>query len=142
VSRRETVPLRDYIDRGLAELARYHDATVSGIQAEIDRRLGEVQRETEGRLREQATAREQVAASLERRLDGMNEFREQVRDTTARKIDADLFRQTVGELMGRLERAEAALERQRGRMSAYVAGTSFLMLAIAILTLVINHYRF
>jgi hypothetical protein len=139
---RTSVSLRDYVDLAVANLARYHDATVSVIQEEIDRRMAEMQRETEGRFREQATALSAASASMDHRLEGMNEFREQVRDTTSRKVDADLFRQTCDALADRIDRAEGALERQRGRMSAYVAGTSFLLLAIAILTLIINHYKF
>ena len=136
------MPLRDYVDRALADLARYHDATVTGIQAEIDRRIGEVQRETEGRFREQATGVAATTAALDKRLDTMNEFREQVRDVTARKVDADLFEQTVTALRGRIDRAEAALERQRGRMGAYAATGTIIVVVVAVLTLVVGHVKF
>lgn len=102
--RGDKVPLRDYTDRALADLARYHDATTGAIQAEIDRRLGEVQRETTFRLNA-----------------------------------ADAANAT---LLTRVERAEAALERQRGRMSAYAAIGSVLVVAVAVLTLILNHVRF
>jgi hypothetical protein len=136
------VTLRDYIDRGLGDLARYHDAGITGLQTELDRRLGEVQRETEGRFREQAAAVLAATSALDKRLDAMNEFRESVRDITGRKIDADLFRQTTDALLSRLERAEAALERQRGRMGAYAAVSVFLVTAVTVLTLVLNQIRF
>lgn len=139
--RGDKVPLRDYVDRGLADLARYHDKTVGSIQEEIDRRLSEVQRETEGRFREQATAVAAATAALDKRLDGMNEFREQIRDTTAHKIDGDLFRQVTDALMARVDVAEAALERQRGRMSAYATISAVLVTAVTVLTLVLNHIR-
>jgi hypothetical protein len=101
--RGEKVTLRDYVDRGLGDLARYHDAGITGLQGEIDRRLGEIQRETGYRLSENATAR-----------------------------DA---------LLARVERAEAALERQRGRAAAYAAVSVIAVTIVAVLTLVLNHVR-
>ena len=139
--RGDKVPLRDYMDQGLADLARYHDATVDAIQSEIDRRLGEVQRETESRFREQGTALNAASAALDRRLEGMNEFREQIRDVTARKVDDSLVRQTTEALAARVDAAEAALERQRGRMSAYATISVILVTAVTVLTLVLNHIR-
>jgi hypothetical protein len=141
VARRDTVPLRDYIDRAVTDLTRYHDATVSSIQSELDRRLGEVQRETESRFREQAAAVLAANAALDHRLDGMNEFRESIREVTSRKIDTDLFTETIDALRARVERAESALERQRGRMGAYAAVGTIAVIIIAIMTLVINHIR-
>ena len=139
---RDAVPLRDYIDRGMADLAKYHDATVSGIQAEIDRRLGEIQRETDLRLSQQAAAVSAATAALDRRLDAMNEFREQIRDTTARKVDTDLYRQASEQIGARLENIESMLDRARGRMSAYAAVSAFLVTAVTVLTLVLNHIHF
>ena len=142
MARRDTVPLRDYVDRGLADLARYHDATVAAIQDEIDRRIGEVQRETESRFREQATALAASSAALDRRLESMNEFREQVRDTTARKVNEDLFRQVTEALAARIDLTEATLERQRGRMSAYATISAVLITVVTVLTLILNQVRF
>lgn len=139
--RGEKVTLRDYVDRGLADLARYHDKTLGDVQAEIDRRFGEVQRETEGRFREQATATRAATAALDKRLDSMNEFRNAIRDVTDRKVDADLYRAATDAILARLDRAESALDRQRGRMGAYVAVSAFLVTAVTVLTLVLNHIR-
>ena len=139
---RDAVPLRDYVDRGLTDLAKYHDVTVSGIQAEIDRRLGEIQRETDLRLSQQAAAVAAATAALDRRLDAMNEFREQIRDTTARKVDTDLYRQASEQIGARLENIESMLDRARGRMSAYAAVSAFLITVVTVLTLVLNHIPF
>lgn len=139
--RHDKVKLRDYVDRTLGDLTRYHDRDLAYLQAEIDRRLGEVQRETAGRFREQATTLTASTAALDRRLEQMNEFREQVRDVTARKVDEALFRQTTGELLARVEKAEAALERQRGRIAAYAVVLTVISVLVAILSLILNHVQ-
>jgi hypothetical protein len=140
--RHRDVPLRDYVDRALADLTRYHDRDTASLQAEIDRRLGEAQRETESRFREQAAAALAATSALDKRLDAMNEFRESIRDTTARKIDTDLYRQTVDSLTARMEAIEATQDRQRGRIAVYSAAGSILIVVVAILTLILNHVQF
>ena len=104
---RNAVTLREYIDRGLGDLAKYHDATVNGIQAEIDRRLGEIQRETNTRL------------------DG------QAKEATALK---DRAGDAADRIVDRLDKLEQVIDRQRGRQAAYA---SLATLAGVILTLLI-----
>lgn len=137
MGRDNRVTLRDYIERGLTDLARYHDRDTATLQAEIDRRLSEVQREIESRFRETGAAAAAARSGLDRRIDALADRVDTIRDALAGKTSEG----RTGDLQSRLEKAEAALERQRGRLAAYAAIASFLTVAVAVITLVVNHVR-
>ena len=131
------VPLRDYIDARLADLERYHDTTVKAIQDELDRRLAVMTHDVEGRFTAVASQTVTAEATLDARLERMNEFRDAMKDQAARKVDTSEFKA----LAERVDKAEKALDQQRGRMSVYAALGSLILVGIAILTLAVNHIR-
>jgi predicted phage gp36 major capsid-like protein len=96
-----SLPVRDYLDSQLGALRR-----------EIDQRFLAIERGVEVAKREQ-----------DRRLDGMNEIREQL-DTQARTFAS---RELVEILRGRLDK----LENAHGRMLAWAAGAGAVLGLIA-----------
>lgn len=122
------VSLRSYTDQRLTDLARYHDATVTGLQDELDRRLAVMTDAIDQRFGAIATQTSASAAALDSRLERMNEFRD---------ADTDLFKA----LAERVDNVERALDRQRGRMTVYASLSGVVLVAIGIATLIINHVR-
>ena len=133
--RRSDVPIGRYVDERFRSAEREMAFRWQVTEDEIDRRIRAVQ--------DTATA---TARALESRLDGMNEFRSAMADQFARAVTREMFdaateSQTarVNALIGansdRLDRAEAILDRQRGRQAAYaaIAAIAGVLLTIAII---------
>jgi hypothetical protein len=131
------VPLRDYVDARLADLARYHDTTLRAIQDEIDRRLAVMTHDIEARFGSLTAAADAAASAVDARLERANEFRDAMRDQAAHKTDTGEFRA----LADRVDKVEQAMDRQRGRMAVYAALSGLILVGIAILTLAVNHIR-
>jgi hypothetical protein len=105
-----TVTLRDYVDVQLRLL-----------QEEIDRRFVSELRAVEA-----------ASTALERRLDGMNEFRAQLGDAMARFEARDYAEAQRAALGDRLDKVEAEQAKARGRISAYavIVGLAGVLLAV------------
>lgn len=134
---RDDVTLREYIDRRLEDLARYHDTTVKAIQDEIDRRLAVMTHDIEAQFAALAKQTTAAAATLDARLERMNEFRDAMRDQAGRMVTSSRFE----DLAARVDTVEKALDQQRGRMTVYAALSGVILILIAIATLIVNHVR-
>jgi len=82
----DRVPLRDYID------LRWHDHE-SVHKADIE-------------------ARQRALDSMDRRLDGMNEFRETLNDVVNKAVSRDVYDQRHAELERRIQQIEKDMVRQ------------------------------
>lgn len=127
-----------YVDRALDDLRIFHDATLSDIQSELDRRLAAQQRESDQRFTESVDRVQTALASLDKRLDGMNEFREALRDQQARMATTAY----VDAVSVRMSNLEAAIERQRGRTAAITAIAGGLAVFITVASFVLTHIHF
>jgi len=126
-----SIPLRDYIDRGMADLTAYHNKDTGQIHAELDRRIVTVMRELDMRF-----------AQVTDRISHLNELREAMRDQAASFVTAEVINTKFNEIEHRTERLEGAFERQRGRAAAYAAIAGLVGIVATVLTLFINHVRF
>jgi hypothetical protein len=138
---------------------RADDIRFQNIQDEIDRRLASFQREVEQRFLD---GKEQVAAgvvALERRLDGMNEFRLQISDQAARMVTRDMFEadqdaidrrinadrsnwermlaQAVSSVKDRIDKLEAEADKSRGKSGANAQLVAIISLVIAVISVII-----
>lgn len=121
------VSLRDYVDIRINDLQKQLEIHVATIQQQLDRRIVDANHATD-------LAREQ----MDKRLEGMNEFRQQLNDQTAKFITRDevqakqdAYIPTINEVQRRLSLIENSLANIQGRMWAIGVG-------FTILTVVIN----
>lgn len=135
--KRQDVSLLHYVDQ--VNLARERTASErhAALEAEIDRRINGINNEI-------AIAQ----SGLEHRLDGMNEFRESLRDQANRNVSTDLFTTTVNALSSareaglkalqdRVTALEAQQARERGRSQGVTAIIATIGLIATVTTLII-----
>jgi hypothetical protein len=114
------VPIRDYVDRA-----------VDFLQAEIDRREASRTR-----------AVEKAEEDINRRLSAMNEFRAAMADQAGRMVTRDAADKQHAALADRLDKIEAAVDRQRGRQAAYAAIITITGVIVSIAVLIVTHVHF
>lgn len=76
----DDVALREYIEAKIADYERHHDALHVELQRAVDK--------ADAALAERTSV---ALAAIDRRLDGMNEFRKSLEDVTNRAVPRDLF---------------------------------------------------
>jgi len=134
------VTLREYIDRvdNLLQVEIQHRYAI--MQSELDRRFAD--------SKEQLTI---YRTAMEKRLDGMNEFRRSNNDTLNRMASRELVEQQIAAISSRIDRLEdwrnilagtqkgqhAVVSEQRSRIAMITAGAGAILLAIAIVVTVI-----
>jgi hypothetical protein len=111
----QSITPKDYIDARFEDLLIKHQGDFKSVQDEVDRRIDSMRREIDLRFLEASN-----------RLDRM----EELRDSKLKGID------------GRLDGVEAIQDRQRGRIAAYATISGVLLIAVAVLTLVLDHVKF
>lgn len=113
----ETVSLRDYVD-----------IQFRLMQEEIDRRfIAELR------------AIEAAAVAMERRLDGMNEFRGQLSDTISRFESREYAESQREALRERIEKVESEQSKARGRISAYAVIVAVAGVLLAVFGFAFEH---
>lgn len=107
-------------------LKEYLDSNVAFLQQQIDRRIADANHATD-------LAREQ----MDKRLESMNEFRQQLNDQTAKFITReevqakqDAYIPTINEAQRRLSLIENSLANIQGRM--WAIGVAFTILTVVI----------
>ena len=109
------VSWRDYVDRGLGDLARYHDKNMADTREDFGRRLAAMTRETDQRFTQVTISADAAHASHDAQLAHMDE---------------------------RTKLLEAALEQSKGRQAAWNYFMALVIVGVTLLTLFINHVRF
>jgi septal ring factor EnvC (AmiA/AmiB activator) len=126
-----------YVDRRCDSIEQAARERVVMAEAEIDRRISGIQQQISA-----------AGTALEHRLDGMNEFRESLRDANARMVTAELFTTTIDSLIAARETGMAALRdrvqalenaqaRERGRSTGVTAVIAAVGLVATVTTLII-----
>jgi hypothetical protein len=111
VSDEEVVPLREYVDQRFTDNAKLYD-----------------ERDIQGR-RQLETARE----AMERRLEGMNQIRDQLREQAASFVS----RSELALLVEKLQTMQGVIDRSEGRRTAT---TAFISAATSVAVGVIVYY--
>lgn len=131
MAKSEDVAIRVYVDARISDLREFHNHTMQDVQDEIDRRFAGIERE-----------RAAYMETLNERLNRMNYLREAMRDQQSAFVTSELFNATVGALNEKLSDAISAYDRQRGRFAVYSGIGVFVLVAVALMELVLNHVRF
>jgi hypothetical protein len=150
---------RQTADAQMASHEHAADIRFQNIQDEIDRRLASFQREVEQRFLDGKEQTATTGAALERRLDGMNEFRLQISDQAARMVSRDMFEaaqdsidrrinadrsnwerllaQATDAVKDRVDKLEAEADKSRGKSGANAQLVAIISLVIAVISVII-----
>lgn len=130
----ELVPLRDYADMRIEALRERHNGEMSFLKGELDRRFAD--------LKEQI---EISRVGMENRLDGMNEFRQSLADTTGRMVERTLLDQSLESVHLDIKRVEEQIDRintsvaqGRGRQAAYASALAVIISIVSIVVYALN----
>jgi hypothetical protein len=118
------VPLLDYVDRRCDDIQHAAGRTSDGMHREFSELVrlldGEVDRRIAG-LKEQI---ESSRAAMEHRLEGMNEFRDQLREQARNYITREVIDGMVTALRDQDTQQETRLRRLEGRVTADEGGSA------------------
>ena len=122
------VSLRDYVDMRINDLQKQLELHIAAIQQQLDRRIVDANHATD-------LARQQ----MDKRLEGMNEFRQQLseqanRFITREEVQAkqDAYIPAINENQRRLSLLETTQANMQGRMWAIGVGFTIITVAINI----------
>jgi hypothetical protein len=108
------VTMKEYFDARLSDLYSRHARDLETMQAQVDRRVEALSREMNLRF-------DQTSDRIDKA--------EEVRDS---KFDV---------LDGHVDRIDETINRQKGRMAAYAVISGIALIALAMVTLVLDHVR-
>jgi acyl carrier protein phosphodiesterase len=118
-------------------MKEYVDSCVASLQDEMDRRVQAQIRESEQRFSALNRATEVAKTELSARLDGMNEFRDALRDQTARSVSRELMDSVVKSLEDRIRTLEANASNLAGRFMMIGSIVSILVAAGIIVNIIV-----
>ncbi len=121
----DEVTLRDYIDLKICNVVE----KINGVSAKIDAQTAFNSQHFE--LNELAIKK--AEDSMTARLEGMNEFREQIKEERANYVTRDILALTVKERNIRLEALENAKAENKGQTEGKAASYAFIFSIIAAL---------
>ena len=122
------VSLRDYVDMRINDLQKQLELHIAAIQQQLDRRIVDANHATD-------LARQQ----MDKRLEGMNEFRQQLSEQANRLITReevqakqDAYIPAINETQRRLSLLETTQANMQGRMWAIGVGFTIITIGINI----------
>jgi hypothetical protein len=118
-------------------MKEYVDSCVTSLQEEMNRRVEAQYRESEQRFSAMNRATEVAKTELSARLDGMNEFRDALRDQTARSVSRELMDSVVKSLEDRIRTLEANASNLAGRFMMIGSIVSILVAAGIIVNIIV-----
>jgi len=105
------------------------------LKEHLESRLGELGRYTESRLCSIEKATEVAKVAMERRLEGMNEFRDTLKDQAARFVTQQEFDARLDPLLARISALERSESRAEGKASQ---GAVNVAMALSLLGLLLS----
>lgn len=140
---KDAIPLREYFEEQIRRLEKQHEDFVQYWREERQRGLNEIRaksEELEKRVAERAEssqrAIDKAEKDLDTRLQGMNEFREQIRDLTntlATKSEVVLGSKEQGDRLRKLEDWSSNLQ---GKIATWLG---FGGVVVAVLSVLLNY---
>jgi ABC-type antimicrobial peptide transport system permease subunit len=135
------VPLKELVETKIEALKEYLESKIGALKEYTESRFEAYKVYTESRLVSLEKATSIAASNMEKRLEGMNEFRDQLRDQTGTfitRIEIESQIKKIEEDIKVLRESKANLEGKASQQSVYIA---YLIALIGIIIGVINLIR-
>jgi len=117
-----SVPLLDYVDRRCDDIQHAAGRTSDGMHREFSELVRLLDDEVDRRITGLKEQIESSRAAMEHRLEGMNEFRDQLREQARSYITREVIDGMVAALREQDTQQEARLRRLEGRVTADEGG--------------------